>query len=49
MSLDALSELGTVSDSLNHRIHEESSLDVLKRWLKLAFRSESIEQFMKEM
>lgn len=47
--LDALSALGTVSDSLNSRINEENNINVLKRWLKLAFRVQSIEQFVKEM
>lgn len=47
--LEALSDLGTVSDNLNYRILSEKNMDVLKRWLKLAFRVESIEQFVKEM
>lgn len=47
--VDILSELGTISDNLAGTIRMEQNLDVLKRWLRLAFRVDSIEEFVREM
>lgn len=44
-----LEELSVVPEDLREKIMKEKDLIVLKRWLKLAARAESIEQFLKEM
>ena len=44
-----LAEMGSLSDSLREKIMEETELSVLKKWLKLAIKAESIEQFEREM
>lgn len=46
--LDFLSDLGSPSPSLKYRIHSERSAKVLTRWLKLAARADSIEDFKKK-
>lgn len=46
--LDLLSDLGSPSPSLKHRIYSERSAEVLTRWLKLAARADSIEDFTKK-
>lgn len=47
--LELLSELGVVSDTIREKILSTGELELLKKWLKLAAKSETIEQFMKEM
>ena len=47
--LNLLEELGEISDDLRVRIISEKDLDVLKRWLKQAAKSESLEEFMEKM
>ncbi len=47
--LDLLTDLGLVPDEVRERIMNTSELELLKRWLKLAVKSESMEQFIKEM
>lgn len=47
--LDLLSDLGIVPDGVREKIVNTSELEVLRRWLKLAVKSESVEQFIKEM
>lgn len=44
-----LSDIGDVSESLRDQILQERNLNILNRWLKLASRSESMEQFQKNM
>lgn len=46
---DILSDSGTVPDSITARISNETDLNVLSQWLKLAARSESIEAFAAKM
>ena len=47
--LNLLEELGEISDDLRVRIISEKDLDVLKRWLKQAAKSESIDEFIEKM
>ena len=47
--LDLLEEYGEIPDLLRQRILSEQDLDQLGRWLKLAARSDSIEEFQKKM
>ena len=47
--LNLLEELGEISDDLRVRIIFEKDLDVLKRWLKQAVKSESIDEFIEKM
>jgi hypothetical protein len=43
--LELLEELGSIPDSLEVWIMQETDLKVLKRWLQLAARANSIEEF----
>ena len=43
--IDLLSELGDVPDDLKENIFAQSDLEILKHWLKLAARAESIGEF----
>ena len=47
--LELLEELGDISSELYEKIQAESNLDELKRWTKLAAKSESIEDFQNNM
>lgn len=47
--LELLSELCKVPDEIQEKILDTSDFNLLKRWLKLAAKSETIEQFIKEM
>ena len=47
--LELLEELSVVPENLRKTIMEETDLSKLKRWLKLAAKSSSIEQFMENM
>ena len=47
--LELLEELSVVPEKLRATIMEETDLSTLKRWLKLAAKSSSIEQFMENM
>ena len=47
--LDLLSETGAVSAELTGRIYAQGDEGVLRRWLKLAAKADSVEQFVKEM
>ena len=47
--LELLEERGEVTDLLRERILSESNMSILADWLKLAAKSESVEQFMKHM
>ena len=47
--LNLLEELGEISDDLRVRIISEKDLDVLKRWLKQAAKSKSLEEFIEKM
>ena len=43
--IQLLMELGDVSDELSAKIMSEKDLDILKRWLAMASKAESIQQF----
>ena len=43
--LDFLSDLGFIPEDLKNEIFAEQDLEKLKKWLKLAARSRSIEEF----
>lgn len=47
--LELLGGVGTTASDISNRIREEKNDETLKRWLKLAARAESVEQFVKEM
>ena len=44
-----LAAKGTVSEELSNHIMDETNLQTLAQWLKLAVSADSIEQFMDEM
>lgn len=45
--MELLEDIGMISEELEKRIQEQRNLDTLNKWLKLAARSESIEEFEK--
>ena len=47
--IDFLNEIAPVPEVLQKTIMNEKNLDTLKRWLKLAVKSTSIEEFSKNM
>lgn len=47
--LDFLEEKGRVPEELRVKIMEQSDLDILKKWLKLAVRAESVGEFERQM
>lgn len=47
--LDLLGDMGAIASDLTDRILNEKNEETLKKWLKLAARSKSIEQFAEEM
>ena len=47
--IELLEDLGVLSEDLRNRIMEETDLSVLKKWLKLAAKAESLEQFTSAM
>lgn len=47
--MEFLEDIGNLSEDLRERIMEEADLSVLKKWLKIAAKAESIEQFISEM
>ena len=47
--LELLEERSVVPENLRKTIMEETDLSTLKKWLKLAAKSSSIEQFMENM
>ena len=44
-----LSDLGTVPENISKQIDRETNLDTLRHWMKLAAKSDSIEEFMEKM
>ena len=44
-----LSELGTISEELEEKISSEKDIEVLKRWLKIAVKAETIEEFQEKI
>ncbi|MBD5459557.1 MAG: hypothetical protein HDR26_01255, partial [Lachnospiraceae bacterium] len=47
--LDFLEEKGHVPEQLREKIMGQNDLDILKKWLKLAVRTESIGEFIRQM
>lgn len=46
MILEVLEEYGDIPESLRHKIEDETSVDILKEWLKIAAKLQSIEGFV---
>ena len=46
---DLLEDLGEIPEELRSKIMDESDLQILKKWLKLAVRTESLEDFQNRM
>ena len=44
-----LEELGEIPENLRSRISDEKDLELLKKWLKLAAKSDTMEEFLKRM
>ena len=49
MLLELMNDLGEIPDELRNRITSEKDLETLKKWLRLAARSESLDEFLKKM
>ena len=47
--IELLEELEPISDEVREKIMTEKSLETLGKWLKLAAKAESMEEFLKEM
>ena len=46
---DFLSDLGTIPENISKQIDSETDLNTLRRWMKLAAKSDSIEAFIEKM
>lgn len=46
---DILSDLGTIPEDISKQIDNETNLDTLRRWMKLAAKSVSIEEFIQKI
>ena len=46
--VELLEEVGTVSDELREKIMYEINSETLKKWLKLAAKSDSVEEFLEK-
>ena len=49
MLLELMNDLGEIPDELRNRITSEKDLKTLKKWLRLAARSESLDEFLEKM
>ena len=47
--LEILEDKGELPEEVGMKIGAETNLEVLKKWLRLAVKSETIEEFRKEM
>ncbi|MEG0228658.1 MAG: hypothetical protein RR683_08155, partial [Lachnospiraceae bacterium] len=47
--IEILEEYGTVPESVRNAIFSQPDLCVLKKWLKIAAKIDSIEKFIKQM
>lgn len=47
--VDLLEEYGTVQDKLKEEIIKQKDLQILKEWLKLAVKVESVEEFAQQI
>ena len=44
--MDLLEDIGSVPEELEKRLQEQKDVDILRKWLKLAAHSESIDEFL---
>ena len=49
MLLELMDDLGEIPDELRNRITSEKDLETLKKWHRLAARSESLDEFLEKM
>ena len=49
MLLELMNDLGEIPDELRNRIASEKDLETLKKWHRLAARSESLDEFLEKM
>ena len=49
MLLELMNDLGEIPDELRNRIASEKELETLKKWHRLAARSESLDEFLEKM
>ena len=49
MLLELMNDLGEIPDELRNRITSEKDLETLKKWLRLAARSESLDEVLEKM
>ena len=49
MLLELMNDLGEIPDELRNRITSEKDLETLNKWLRLAARSESLDEFLEKM
>ena len=49
MLLELMNDLGEIPDELRNRITSEKDLETLKKWLRLAAISESLDEFLEKM
>ena len=47
--LEFLEDLGEIPETLKSKIMQEEKPDVLRRWLKLAAKAETVEEFEKKI
>ena len=47
--IELLRDLGQVSDTLKNKIMKEENPDILRKWLKLAAKAETVEEFEKNI
>ena len=47
--IDCLEELGQISDELRKKIEKETDLEQVKKWLKIAMKANSVEEFIEKM
>lgn len=47
--IELLDDIGEVSETLKAKIRKEENRDILKKWLKLAAKAETVEEFEKKI
>ena len=47
--LELLEDIGTITDEVRERIHNEKDIKVLNGWLKMAAKAASIDEFVSKM
>lgn len=46
--LELLGEFGDVSDKLKEKILNQTDLEILSKWLRIVFKADSVEDFIKK-